>query len=111
MGVTATGPAVEAACDAPYFLAAARGQAELEDLDDNAAASVRAVAGEPERDLPTLAGRIVHGCCAAEFGVVGPRAPVEVVRSHDGPGVVDGAPTRHTLARWRFRRACARRLR
>ena len=45
----------------PYFLAAARGRAQLEDVSDNAATTVRSVAEEPERDLRVLAGRIVHG--------------------------------------------------
>ena len=100
MGAAATGPPVEAACQAllryssqfagalrqvrdpaaravgiwsiaetavhvsqssPYFLAAARGQAGLEDVNDNAATTVRAVAGEPVRDLRVLADRIVRG--------------------------------------------------
>ena len=53
--------AVHVSQSAPYFLAAARGQAELEDINDNAATMVRSVAGEPERDLRVLANRIVRG--------------------------------------------------
>jgi hypothetical protein len=45
----------------PYFLAAAHGQARLEDVNDNAATTIRDVAAEPERDLRVLAGRIVQG--------------------------------------------------
>ncbi len=39
-----------------YVLAAARGQTQLEDVNDNAATTVRAVAGEPEPDLRVLPG-------------------------------------------------------
>ena len=53
--------AVHVSQSSPYFLAAARGQAEPENLNDNAATTVRMVAEEPERDLRVLAGRIVHG--------------------------------------------------
>ncbi len=53
--------AVHVSQSSPYFLAAARGQAQLEDVNDNAATTVRSVAAEPERDLRVLAGRIVRG--------------------------------------------------
>ena len=53
--------AVHVSQSSPYFLAAARGRAQLEDVSDNAATTVRSVAEEPERDLRVLAGRIVHG--------------------------------------------------
>lgn len=53
--------AAHLALSSPYFLQAARGQAELEDLDDNATLTVGAVANEPERDLRQLAQRIVEG--------------------------------------------------
>lgn len=44
-----------------YFLAAARGEADLEDLDENAATTTRAVAQDRERRLPILAERILTG--------------------------------------------------
>ncbi len=53
--------AVHVSQSSPYFLAAARGQAQLEDVNDNAATTVRDVAAEPERDLRVLADRIVRG--------------------------------------------------
>lgn len=53
--------AVRLSQSSPYFLAAARGQARLEDVNDNAATTVRAVAAEPERDVHVLAGQIVQG--------------------------------------------------
>lgn len=53
--------AVHLSQSSPYFLAAARGEAELEDVNDNAATTVRTVAEEPERDLHVLAGRVVQG--------------------------------------------------
>ena len=53
--------AVHVSQSSPYFLAAAGGQGELENLNDNAATTVAAVAAEPERDLGVLAGRILQG--------------------------------------------------
>lgn len=72
--------AVHLSQSSPYFLAAARGQAQLEDVNDNAATTVRAVAGEPERDLHVLAGRIVRGeqdlvACARAVGGDPPVTP------------------------------------
>jgi hypothetical protein len=54
--------ATHLALSAPYFLRVAQGQVaaeEVEDLDDNAATTVAAVAAEPERDLGRLAERIL----------------------------------------------------
>jgi uncharacterized protein (TIGR03083 family) len=54
--------AAHLALSAPYFLRVAQGLVpaeEVEDLDDNAAATVAAVRAEPERDLAKLAERIL----------------------------------------------------
>lgn len=53
--------ATHLALSSAYFLEAARGQAMLEDLDNNATWTVKAVATEPERDLRRLAQRIEEG--------------------------------------------------
>ena len=55
--------AAHLALSSPYFLQAVSGQAELEDVTDDATATahVEAVAREPERDLGRLAQRIVEG--------------------------------------------------
>jgi uncharacterized damage-inducible protein DinB len=53
--------ATHLALSSPFFLAVARGEVEPEDITDNAATTVRAVAEEAERDLERLADRIVAG--------------------------------------------------
>lgn len=53
--------AVHVSQSAPYFLAAARSEAEPEDLDENAAATREQVRAEQERRLDVLADRIVRG--------------------------------------------------
>jgi hypothetical protein len=52
---------IDAQVSSPYFLAAARGEGELENLDENAATTTRAVAQDPERSLPVLGERILTG--------------------------------------------------
>ena len=44
-----------------YFLGAAQGVVEPEDLSDSASGNIAAVAADPERDLGILAGRILAG--------------------------------------------------
>lgn len=70
--------AVHVSQSAPFFLAAARGEEEPENLEDNAQATQAGVNAEPERRLAVLADRVVRG----------ERELVDYARSAEGDPIV-----------------------